>query len=192
MLDYNDFMIVENLEKELDTLTLNEDIFHPMKTKRIKKALKDYTKAKVDVARAEATAEQKLDKVSDPDAKEKMKKALDRKKQASQELVDRAEDALSVNATTDSLSNLAAYGKNQADIQAAKIRIKAEENDEKKAKLEDTVKKLQSKAKEEKEKIEAAVKKDKENKTEGDNKDNGEGNNNNNGSGNGGDEKKIS
>lgn len=192
MLDYNDFMIVENLEKELDTLTLNEDIFHPMKTKRIKKALKDYTKAKVDVARAEATAEQKLDKVSDPDAKEKMKKALDRKKQASQELVDRAEDALSVNATTDSLSNLAAYGKNQADIQAAKIRIKAEENDEKKAKLEDTVKKLQSKAKEEKEKIEAAVKKDKENKTEGDNKDNGEGNNNNNGSGNDGDEKKIS
>lgn len=164
MLDYNDFMLVENFEKELDALTLNEDLtinedlFHPMKTKRIKKALKDYQAAKVTVARAEAETEKKMEKMTDKDAKDKLKKAMDRKKESAQELVDRAEDALNVNATTDSLKNLASYGKNQADIEAAKIRMKAEDNDAQRAQLEDYIKERKKKAQENKEKIEAAKK----------------------------------
>ena len=164
MLEYNDFILVESFEKELDALTLNEDLtvnedlFHPMKTKRIKKALKDYQAAKVTVARAEAETEKKMEKMTDQDAKDKLKKAMNRKKESAQELADRAEDALSVNATTDSLKNLASYGKSEADIAAAKIRMKAEDNDAKRAQLEDFIKERQKKAQENKEKIEAAKK----------------------------------
>jgi hypothetical protein len=189
MLDYNDFILVETFEKELDALTLNEDLtvnedlFHPMKTKRIKKALKDYQAAKVTVARTEAETEKKMERMTDKDAKDKLKKAMNRKKESAQELVDKAEDALSVNATTDSLKNLASYGKSEADIAAAKIRIKAEDDDAKRAQLEDFIKERQKKAQENKEKIEAAKKAEaeKQNNDSGNEENN---NNNNNSSGN--------
>lgn len=179
MLEYNDFIIVENLEKELDALTLNEDLFHPMKTKRIKKALKDYQKAKVDIARSEVVTKEKMEKVDDPKAKEKLETALKRKKEAQQELVDQTQQTLDANATTDSLKDLATYGKAQADQQALKIRIKAEDNDAKKAQLEDTMKKVADKAKEVKGKLDQRIKGDKakqegegdkEQKTEGETK----------------------
>jgi len=180
MLNYNDFILSESFEQELDNLTLNEDLFHPMKTKRIKKALKDYQKAKVEIAREEITTKQKMEKVDDPEAKEKIKTAMSRKKEAQQELIDQTQQTLDANATTDSLKDLASYGKAQADQQALKIRIKAEENDAKKAELQDTMQKVAAKAKEMKDSLDKRIKGDKAKQDEEDKKNKGEGQENNN------------
>ena len=125
MLKYTDFLLIENFEKELNSFVLNEDIFHPIKTKRIKNALKKYVKAEVEVARFDTESQKRIDKVEGKEAKEKLKQALDKKKEVAQDRIAQIDDTLTANATTDSLKDLVTYGKAAAKEKALDIRAKA-------------------------------------------------------------------